>query len=64
MHAGQFATLERVLDHYNKAPAAPQGHSELKPLRLSDRETVQIVQFLRTLSAPVNAEPRWLDAPN
>jgi cytochrome c peroxidase len=52
-----------VLDHYNTAPAAPQGHSELKPLRLSDRETAQIVQFLRTLSAPVNAEARWVDAP-
>jgi cytochrome c peroxidase len=63
MHAGQFATLEQVLDHYNRAPAAPQGHSELKPLGLSNRETAQIVQFLRTLSAPVNAEPRWLDAP-
>jgi cytochrome c peroxidase len=63
MHAGQFSTLEEVLDHYNKAPAAPQGHSELEPLRLSDRETAQIVKFLRTLSAPPNAEPRWLDAP-
>jgi cytochrome c peroxidase len=63
MHAGQFTTLEQVLDHYNRAPAAPQGHSELKPLGLSDRETAQIVQFLRTLSAPVNADPRWLDAP-
>jgi cytochrome c peroxidase len=63
MHAGQFATLEQVLDHYNRAPAAPQGRSELKPLGLTDRETAQIVQFLRTLSAPVNAEPRWLDAP-
>ena len=63
MHAGQFATLEQVLDHYNEAPTAPQGHSELQPLRLSDRETAQIVQFLRTLSAPVNADSRWLAEP-
>jgi len=63
MHAGQFATLEQALDHYNKAPAAPQGHSELKPLGLTDRETAQIVRFLGSLSAPVNAEPRWLAAP-
>jgi DNA-binding transcriptional ArsR family regulator len=63
MHAGQFATLEQVLDHYDKAPAAPQGQSELKPLGLTDRETAQIVRFLGTLSAPVKAEPRWLDAP-
>lgn len=62
MHAGQFDTLEQVLDHYNKAPAAPQGHSELKPLGLTDRETAQIVRFLGTLSAPVNAESRWLEA--
>jgi cytochrome c peroxidase len=34
MDAGQFATLAEVLDHYNRAPAAPAGHTELKPLRL------------------------------
>ncbi|MFP5247118.1 MAG: cytochrome-c peroxidase, partial [Thermoanaerobaculia bacterium] len=32
MHAGQIATLEDVVAHYNSAPAAPSGHSELKPL--------------------------------
>jgi cytochrome c peroxidase len=35
MHAGQFDSLERVLEHYNQAPAAPLGHSELKPLELT-----------------------------
>jgi cytochrome c peroxidase len=34
MHAGQFATLEEVLHHYNTAPEAPGGHSELEPLNL------------------------------
>jgi cytochrome c peroxidase len=63
MHAGQFATLEEVLQHYSTAPAAPAGHSELEPLRLSERETAQIIAFLRTLSGPVEADPRWLAAP-
>src|SRR3569623_195788 len=30
MHAGQFATLPEVLAHYNEAPAASIGRSELK----------------------------------
>lgn len=63
MHAGQFATLKDALQHYNRAPAAPQGHSELKPLGLADREIDQLAAFLATLSGPVNAEPKWLDAP-
>jgi cytochrome c peroxidase len=63
MHAGQFATLEAVLRHYNTAPAAPAGHSELEPLRLSEREAAQLIAFLRTLSGPVAADARWLAAP-
>lgn len=34
MNGGQFATLGQVLDHYSRAPAAPKGHTELKPLGL------------------------------
>ena len=52
MHAGQFSTLAEVLDHYNRAPAAPAGHSELKPLRLKPAELRQLEAFLRTLSGP------------
>jgi cytochrome c peroxidase len=63
MHAGQFATLEDVLRHYNTAPSAPAGHSELQPLRFSEREMSELIAFLRTLSGPVNAEPRWLAPP-
>jgi cytochrome c peroxidase len=63
MHAGQFATLREVLEHYNRAPAAPAGHSELKPLNLQERELAQLEAFLRTLSGPVNAEAKWLRAP-
>ncbi len=50
MHAGQFSTLTEVLEHYNRAPKAPAGHSELKPLRLSAQDRRQIVAFLRSLS--------------
>lgn len=36
MHAGQFDSLESVLQHYNSAPDAPTGDSEVEPLQLSD----------------------------
>ena len=39
MNAGQFATLRQVLDHYNRAPAAPKGHTELRPLAPEGRGT-------------------------
>jgi cytochrome c peroxidase len=63
MHAGQFATLEEVLNHYNTAPEAPAGHSELEPLELNEQEIAQIIAFLKTLDGPVNADSRWLAAP-
>jgi cytochrome c peroxidase len=52
MDAGQFATLADVLDHYNRAPAAVAGHTELRPLRLTPAELRQLEAFLRTLSGP------------
>jgi len=64
MHAGQLATLTDVVAHYNRAPAAPFGHSELKPLKLSDAERRQIEAFLRTLSAPLAGPPGFLETPN
>jgi cytochrome c peroxidase len=50
MHAGQVATLSEVLAHYNRAPASPAGHTELKPLKLDTRELWQLEAFLRALS--------------
>lgn len=50
MHAGQFTTLTEVVEHYNNAPAAPAGHSEVQPLQLSAQERSQLEAFLRTLS--------------
>ncbi|HKH92102.1 MAG TPA: cytochrome c peroxidase [Gemmatimonadaceae bacterium] len=49
MHAGQLGTLPQVIDQYDRAPKAPAGHSELKPLKLSVQEKRQIEAFLRTL---------------
>ncbi len=50
MHAGQVPTLTAVLRHYNAAPAAPAGHSELNPLALSETELAALEAFLGTLS--------------
>jgi cytochrome c peroxidase len=60
MDAGQFATLRAVLDHYNAAPAAPAGHSEVQPLHLSEPELQQLEVFLRSLSAPLATPPELL----
>lgn len=49
MHAGQITTLGEVLIHYNSAPEAPDGHSELAPLDLSTTELAALEAFLVTL---------------
>ena len=49
MHAGQFATLEEVVEHYSTAPAAPAGRTEIVPVPLTDRGRAALVAFLRTL---------------
>jgi cytochrome c peroxidase len=50
MHAGQFSTIEEVLNHYNKALDAPKGHSELEALNLSEAQLQKIMAFLKTLT--------------
>jgi len=57
MHAGQFSSLKEVLEHYNRAPEAPGGHSELSPLGLSDAQLAQLEAFLRSLSGGVAIPP-------
>jgi cytochrome c peroxidase len=52
MHAGQLESLTDVILHYDRAPRAPFGKSELARLHLSRKERSQIEAFLRTLSAP------------
>jgi cytochrome c peroxidase len=55
MHEGQLATLNAVIDFYNRAPSAKPGHSELEPLGLSKKEIGYLEDFLRTLDGPVSA---------
>ena len=50
MHSGQIATLEEVVDHYVRAPASPSGHSELKSLKMSEKERAALIAFLGTLA--------------
>ena len=64
MHAGQFATLEQVAQHYAASPQAVIGHSELAQPgeKHADRQTIQLsaadvkdlVAFLGSLTGPVN----------
>lgn len=63
MHAGQFTSLEEVLDHYNRAPNAIVGHSEAKPLNLLPYELKRLEAFLLTLDAPLATAPEWLVPP-
>jgi cytochrome c peroxidase len=51
MHAGQITSLADVVRHYASAPQATEGHSEIKPFKLSDSEVQDVVAFLGTLSA-------------
>jgi cytochrome c peroxidase len=57
MHAGQMSTLSDVLDHYNRAPVAPAGHSEVQPLHFSHQELRQLEAFLRSLSGGTAVVP-------
>jgi cytochrome c peroxidase len=63
MHKGQIQTLAEVLKHYNKAPLALIGHSEVEPLGLSNKQLRQLEAFLRTLDAPVAGDNTWLQKP-
>ncbi|HEU4522549.1 MAG TPA: cytochrome c peroxidase [Thermoanaerobaculia bacterium] len=63
MHAGQIGTLTDVVAHYNRAPKAPAGHTELKPLKLDSRQLRQLEAFLRTLSGGTEAPAELLRAP-
>ena len=63
MHAGQFSTLEQVVQHYAASPKAVLGYSELaqpgekhaarQPIRLSPAEVQDVAAFLGTLTGPV-----------
>lgn len=50
MHNGSLATLEDVIDFYNKGGDRLDPANELKPLNLSDKEQQELVQFLESLT--------------
>lgn len=66
MHAGQFETLDQVVRHYRRAPAAELGRSEITSrgsrnpdrivIRLSESDVRDIAAFLESLSAPVSGQ--------
>lgn len=56
MHDGRFKNLSEVIEHYNSADATPYiGHREetLAPLHLDEKEKKALIDFLKSLSAPV-----------
>jgi cytochrome c peroxidase len=53
MHAGQVSSLTEVVRHYAGAPQSSAGHTELKPIQLTDDEIQAVVALLHTLSGPV-----------
>jgi cytochrome c peroxidase len=63
MHAGQVPNLTAVVAHYNRAPEAPEGQSELKPLKLGNREISQLVSFLQTLSGGIETPTALIKHP-
>ena len=63
MHNGNFADLEAVIRHYNHAPPAFPGHSDLVPLALTEAQSAALIAFLLTLSAPPDAPPDLLRPP-
>jgi cytochrome c peroxidase len=55
MHDGRYATLEEVVDHYDRggdADIVGTRDVRLKPLRLSAQEKADLVEFLKTLTGP------------
>lgn len=63
MHAGQFADLQQVLEHYARSPKAVVGHSELatpgerhaerQAIQLSASDVADLAAFLGALTGPV-----------
>ena len=55
MHDGSIATLEEVVDFYDRGGNDnPFRDRELRPLRLTEEEKRALVAFLRSLSGTVS----------
>jgi cytochrome c peroxidase len=56
MHNGEYQTLEEVIEHYVKGGLDKSNLSpDMKPVRLTQQEKSDLVDFLKTLSEPSNA---------
>jgi len=54
MHDGSLATLEDVVDYYDRGGNANPGLDEdVRPLHLSAEEKLALVAFLRSLSGSI-----------
>jgi cytochrome c peroxidase len=49
-HNGAYVTLEEVVEHYNRAPEAVSGETEIAPLGLVEHEKRDLVNFLKVFS--------------
>jgi len=55
MHDGSLATLEQVVEHYDKGGVDRPSRSDLmKPLGLTPQEKSDLVTFLKTLTSDLN----------
>jgi cytochrome c peroxidase len=64
MHAGELTTLEQVIRHYMRAPAASTGRSEITArgtgqadrivIQLSEQDVADLAAFLATPTGPLN----------
>lgn len=61
MHDGSLATLEEVVEFYDKGGGPDKGRSPLiRPLNLTEQEKADLVEFLKTLTTTDNAQT-WLE---
>lgn len=63
MHQGQINTLVDVMHHYNDAPPAPLGDSDIVPLNLTDEQLYELETFVRSLSASPASPSELLEPP-
>jgi cytochrome c peroxidase len=55
MHDGSLATLEAVVEHYDRGGVDRASRSDLmKPLGLTAQEKADIVAFLKTLTSDLS----------
>jgi len=58
MHNGSLATLEAVMDHYNKGGIdRPSRSAQMKPLGLTKQELKDLVEFQKTLTSDMPPTP-------